>query len=104
MSYTQPTEVEREEAQEVVRKIRANTIFHSDDDGTEFSFHMTTGQAIAEIIRIRADAVKAEREKYRRGCPNCEDGLFDEVSCGVGFCLSCGGVAILSDDQEAHRG
>ena len=98
MSDIQPTEAERE----ATKRLR-NSIPERGPKGgiRRFVFELTDEQAATEISRIRADAVKAEREKYRRGCPNCEDGLFDEVSCGVGFCLSCGGVAILSDDQEA---
>jgi len=89
-----PNEADREVAREVVRKIRANTIFHSDDDETEFSFHMTTGQAVAEISRIRADAVKAERER----CIRCI--RFEMLDDRYLHTLNRLEQAILSDDQD----
>lgn len=50
-------------------------------------------------LRERADEAErrlAEAQNaYRRGCPECEDGLFDSVGGDRGFCESCGGVADL---------
>lgn len=63
------SETPQTDAADTVRKIRQHTIFHSDDDETEFAFHLTTGQAVALIARIRAESAQEARdelEEWRR--------------------------------------
>lgn len=48
------------------------------------------------IIEAALSAIDPEAIKRacRKGCPECEDGLFDLISdTGIGFCKICGGIA-----------
>jgi hypothetical protein len=93
MSDTQPTEVDKREAVEIARLLGAGAGIFDIGLGTR------VGQTAKRVARIRADAVKAERDRCVR---KVRDRL--SVSPVYRIAMQVAIEAVLSDDQEAHLG